>query len=310
MFIENYQLPENDLVTLRLGNSANIMVESQSPTTSSQPASLVVWQDAVKAPEIDEGMKNQNWANRVLSSLPMANGWKWEARRSGSKETITDWSKILDFSAAASGVTGRPDGNLIVTLNLRTYEEKTSFIGSHLWWKEQVEQSAIADVFVRTFLNKLTGMLFQAHDVGADFCVEQIALIITKDKNNKAATLTPTLHSDMYYGFRETALCSILEPGYNPYGGTIFLPTANMKTLEKHRPINMEKLISLFPDIPVIKSKSGDIVLYDGMIGADGVANTKNGVPHMSTDTPGASSRLVTLIRNRRVAMSAAQLGS
>ena len=299
MLIDNYNVPVENKNVIRIGSTPDVLKEASIDPASAP--SLVVWRGALVDPLIDEGMKKSDWIIRVLSSLADTPTWRWETQHSAHNDTLTDRAEILRLTRLASGIDDKPQGNLVTTLNIRTYQNAASDIGGFTWWQEHNQNSGIQDQFVKTVFGGIETMLGRVRKAGADFYVEQVALITAKDSNSPAATLTPTLHSNEFYGFRETALVSLLEYGHNPFGGTVFVPTMKMKQLEQHRPISIHKLIELVPDAPIVKSNSGDIAYYDGMIGQDGVASMANGIPHISPDLPGVSSRAVILMRNKRV---------
>jgi hypothetical protein len=71
-----------------------------------------------------------------------------------------------------------------------------------------------------------------------------------------------------------------------------------MDRLEAERPIDIHKMIRLLEEQPIVEGGSGDLLLYSGMIDAEGITLTANGVPHISPDLPGHSARVVILMRN------------
>lgn len=299
VLIDNYELSDQYKKYLRVGDTADVLREDAR--AGFYPA-LVVWRDAMKHPDIENSMQTPEWPVNLLTALSVDKSWRWEARHSDVVEEIKeDRARTIELVAAASGVKSTPAGNLIVVLNLRDYTDKASDVGNYEWWRSQEYGVSSPDLLTRSLFSKTADMLLKARNVGADFCVEQMAVVVAKDATKPSPTLTPTLHSDMYYGVRETALVSLLEKGFNPFGGTVFVPTVKMDTLEEHRPINMQKLLSLLPDEPIVKSRGNDVVFYDGMIGLDGSVSTGRGIPHISSDQPGTNSRLVLLMRNRKL---------
>jgi len=301
MLIENYNLPADYQHTVRVGRQADILVERSNAYGTTASPSLVVWQGALASQQINDGMQGPDWCTRLLKAVQDNPAWEWRARSNSQEKRIFDQAEIFQLAEFASGTRGSPSGNLVTTLNLRTYGEVEANIGGYAWWKEQNGQSSVKDPFVKSLMDKVEDMLGQAQSVGADFYVEQIALIITKDVASPNATLTPNLHSDESYGFRETALCSLFECGYNPFGGTIFMPTTNMAELAPYHPLTLQKSLAMLPEIPIVKSNAGDLLCYDGMKDENGVAKMENGIPHLSPDLPGISSRAIFLMRNKKV---------
>ena len=57
-------------------------------------------------------------------------------------------------------------------------------------------------------------------------------------------------------------------------------------------------MLNLLENEPIIQAKSGDLVLYDGMVSSSGEVNSSLGIPHISPDTPGSGTRMICLMRN------------
>lgn len=304
MLVKDYRLPPYSSAEIRVGSSAQVFAENLADYSPSKPPPvLLVWRDGLRDTLVDEAMRTPNWPLRILAELSNDSGWNWEVKRAGVDEPIREWSEVLRLAAAAAGVQGAPTGNVTITLPLRAYDERNTETGGYLWWFERRIKQPFLDPFVDALLGKIISMLKQVRDAGPDFYVEQISMIIGKDPKDKISTLTPTLHSDTFYGFRETALCSLTEPGVSKFGGTLFVPTMKMSALESERPIEMEKLFRLVTSEPIVEARSGDVLMYDGMIGIDGQTLMANGVPHISPDLPGQSSRFLILMRNMRPPM-------
>jgi hypothetical protein len=263
-------------------------------------ADLLVWKNAISNPEIASAMSQPDWPNRLLSGLSNDKGWSWTIKSSLNTETERAWSwgELMECTANAAGVNGNPVGNVAVTLTVREYEEKASGVGGFEWWRDRLEKNLCGDPYVEAFLAQLTHILKETQATGLNLHVEQISIILSKDAASPVATLTPTLHSDMYYGVRETALVSLTETGTTGFSGTLFAPTVRMDSLEAERPIDVHKMLRLLESQPIVEARSGDLLLYSGMIGPDGAVLTANGVPHISPDLPGHSARVVILMRN------------
>ena len=60
--------------------------------------------------------------------------------------------------------------------------------------------------------------------LGAQMFTEQLSVVITKDPDSLSSGIAPILHSDNAYGHRESAITSILEKGWDKFGGTFYLP--------------------------------------------------------------------------------------
>lgn len=299
MLISDYQLPEQYAQLVRSSFSAAILLEDE---TEVEPRpNMLVWRQAMFDPFIQEGLGQLDWPLRILAAFPGDRDWSWTLKTSDEIQVINDWQSIVTRVRAASGIDGSPLGNVHCTLNLRGYEERQSFVGGLDWWRAQSDRLILNDDLTRHFVSKLIGMLSEVRKLGFDFHVEQICLILAKDSSDRLSTLTPTLHSDTYYGPRETALCSLTQESCNRFRGTLFAPTVRMDSLEEHRPIDIVKMFDLLGSQPILEAQSGDLVVYDGMIDRFGVTSTKNGAPHISPDFPGSSSRLLILMRNDKI---------
>jgi hypothetical protein len=206
----------------------------------------------------------------------------------------------MEAVSAAAAINGSPSRNAHVTLELRTYEERASEIGGHSWWRERLAKVGESNAFGLAFATALLGLHARAEDAGSELFVEQLSIILAKDPMTPLATLTPTLHSDMYYGVRETAITSLLERGYDQMGGAMYIPARNMAELWSMRPIMLNKIELELSAEHVVQTGSGDVLIYDGMIGPDGVRRPQNGIPHISSDVPGKSARLAILMHHRR----------
>jgi hypothetical protein len=263
--------------------------------------SLLIWRAAFGAQHIEPLMTSQAWPLRVLGAFPISEGWGWVVRTSSDPEKeISDPKAVQAHVSAACGrVTGVPQGNICATLSLRKYEEQTHSIGGFRWFQENLNRIDQSDSGIAAFLDRLLGVLKEAEEAGACLMVEQMAIILAKDPSAPLATLTPTLHSDMYYGFRETAILSLIEQGQDQSGGSLFLPDMKMSELAMHRPIDLAKMWSLVEGRQVLNARSGDLAVYDGMIdrSRNDEAVFENGTPHISPDIPGKSARLVILMR-------------
>jgi hypothetical protein len=300
MIVRNYDMPQTDQWRVCHKDSVDVFRESSVSLGSEVKADLLVWKDALANPVISSAMAKVDWPLRMLSGLSQEKGWNWVLKSSLHTETdsVQSWDEILECIANAAGVKGEPSGNVAVTLNLRGYEELESGVGGFEWWKHRLRKECGDDTYSDAFLAQLTYMLGQTKEAGLNLHVEQISIILSKDASSPVATLTPTLHSDMYYGVRETALVSLTEKGTSGFSGTLFAPTVRMDTLEAERPIDVHKMMRLLDSEPIVEAGSGDLLLYSGMIGSDGATLTANGVPHISPDIPGRSARVVILMRN------------
>ncbi len=300
MIVKNYEMPQAEQWRVCHKDSVDVFRGLSLPWSDEYNADLVVWKNAIANPEIASAMARPDWPLRLLSALPKEKGWAWTLKSSLNPETDRAWSwdDVMEYTAKATGIEGSPVGNVAVTLTVREYEQMEPGIGGFEWWQQRLDSGTYEDSFAKAFLQELTLMLGETKDADLNLHVEQISIILSKDGASPVATLTPTLHSDMYYGVRETALVSLTETGTTGFSGTLFAPTVRMDSLEEERPIHVSKMLRLLESQPIVEARSGDLLLYSGMIGADGATLTANGVPHISPDMPGHSARVVILMRN------------
>jgi hypothetical protein len=83
------------------------------------------------------------------------------------------------------------------------------------------------------------------------------------------------------------------------------MPTRRMSDLLDLRPLTVPRILEALPDEPLLTSQGGDLLIYDGQLDADGERDHARGIPHISSDMPGLTSRLVILIYHQ-LARSAA----
>lgn len=298
MFVKNYQLSDVFQRFIHIGDTAEIL------NAPSQSSDLKIWRSALMADGIERMMSQPDWPEKILKALPPGPNWKWLLR--GAQENIESDQDTLQaadifnaVSQASGAHGGTPTKNIHVTLELRAYDQQDHHIGGLEWWAQNKENLNIDDADMQSFFNQLLDVLKKARAQGCNFLVEQISMIISKDLNSPLMTLTPTLHSDTFYGPNETAITSLLETGYDSMGGGMFVPSRNMEELWHLRPISLQTLEAAVGDHPVVMTNSGDIINYSGMIGNDGQTRKANGVPHISSDKAGFTSRLVILMRNK-----------
>lgn len=292
---DNFVLPHGlrDLVVA--GDSVEVLNTPVNNGAWESPR-IVAWKKALLTPQVESLMSNPDWTVRFLKSFEDKN-WFWRFRKNGKKD-IGTLSEAFDAVTKASGLAGPPQDNVQATLVIRKYELKDDHTGGCNWWKEH-RQHINADVQeVGCFVDQMINVLAQAEEQGSKFLIEQISIVLNKDPGQPLSSITPLLHSDRFYGFRETAISSILEKGFEGIGGALFLPTLNMQDLKHMRPIDLQKLPSCIGDAPVLTSGSGDIVVYSGMLSPNGSRSMKYGVPHISPDEVGKNARLLILMRH------------
>lgn len=297
MLVENYQVPQTAGECVVVSSDLGHLLCDKSGQRTMPDQSLLVWRQAFLQLDLQAFFCEPSWPLELLGALPPSAEWPWVLVL--GEERVSDVKVMREALRLAAGLNGKPTGNVHITLELRNYEERSSFAGGLGWWK--TKQASVADrsEFGRAFMSALISVLERAKAIGSDLFTEQMSIIVSKDASSPIATLTPTLHSDKFYGIRETAITSLLEEGWEGYGGAMFMPATRMDRLWHLRPITVSTLTEKLTDELIVRTGSGDILLYDGMVGIDGVASPSNGIPHISPDVPGMSSRLGILMHHR-----------
>lgn len=263
-----------------------------------EPLTLLVVEGALANGDVRRHFADPRWPLDLITGMafPPDHYWRFAERQ--------DLERPLDPGdlgriAAACGIDGRPGGNVRCTWWIRRYDERVSLDGGLEWFSRVLaRQTAVAGI-ARSILTAIVGLLSSVREGGGEILVEQLTIILAKDPADELRTLTPHLHADEYYGHRETAICSLLEEGWNPHGGTLFLPTRRMADLDALGTFDVGRIERELSGEPILTPASGDVLIYDGMIGSDGRIDRRLGVPHISADVPGRSARLVMLMRHR-----------
>ncbi|CAN7427678.1 hypothetical protein LJR231_002772 [Phyllobacterium sp. LjRoot231] len=283
-----------------VGSSSLLEIAEYDRNTSpdSRP-SILIWRGALLNDAIREWLISSSWPLSCFNSFSTDKRWEWTVTNDQQIESVDKADIIRQITSASPSADNAAQGNIIATLKIRDYEQRDDYVGGSSWWRECLDKKQNIDL---GFGHDLAMMLMQQLEnasrvANTTLVVEQISMVLAKDPTKPLATLTPTLHSDSYYGARESAICSLTERGFNRFGGAVFLPSYNMDELWHQRPIDMEKLQFLFKDTEMFHPSSGDVAIYDGMINGAGIQDRSLGVPHISPDIPGLSSRLVVLMR-------------
>lgn len=293
-FLELRNNPSSAII--KSNDYRSLMSIDEALSTSSQRPAVLLWSEAMKTPALQEAMSDTNWPIDFYDSFANNDAWNWDLTDDYGKKTASS-ETIRHRLKQATGTEQPATGNVIATLKIRDYQATNREIGRPDWFAKQLPglRSGLGKLVLETLTEKLQIAERSSRNL---FLVEEISLILTKDSTRPPATLTPTLHSDKYYAERETAITSIMEPGFDIFGGAVFVLGKTMSEIWQHRPIDLEKVFSLFPVQNLFSPNSGDIAIYDGMISADGAENRGLGVPHISPDFPGRTARIVILMRH------------
>ena len=257
---------------------------------------LLVWKGGFSNKELNQHFSRSDWPIEFIKAFPISQ-WPWIIKYPGDCDLVDESMSILN---RAIGINSLPEGNIHLTLELRSYDTRKGDVGGLSWWESRADiirgRSALGD----SFICRLLEVFSEVKDCGNEIFIEQLSIIISKDKSASQGTLTPFLHSDIYYGARETAISSLLESGWEGHGGALFMPDVKIIQFgEDYESIGLQETFDLAYDHSLWKTYSGDILIYDGQI-KDGEACGSRGIPHISPDLPGHSSRLCMLMHHKQ----------
>lgn len=294
MLIHNYALDHNnpDLVVVRdrYADLAGVI--------SASAASLLVWRNALPAARLQRAMGDPSWPLSLWAALAPRDGWQWSLRSEEGEER-EDHRSMFERLREATGAEQPPSGNVTASLVFRHCRDRTGTQGSADWLRERLRVQAQATGFAGDFISAVLQMQERVAETGNALYVEQLSIVLSKDVSRPCSALAPCLHSDIAYGRRESATVSLLEPGWDARGGSMFMPTRRMSDLLDLRPLTVPRILEVLPDEPLLTSQGGDLLIYDGQLNADGERDYARGIPHISSDMPGLTSRLVLLIYHR-----------
>lgn len=297
MFIDCLEASTNSLLKVKASKSISSLYGSDLNDKGKLPRILCLL-GALRSARISQGMSISSWPIDLIQNLKPLDGNKWLiAHDSLVEEQLTrdDFETICN----ATGMRGKPRGNVRCTLPIRRYDERNSSIGGIDWLEQLIKSNNSSAGMILPLLLAIKKVMIDAKANRADLFLEQISMVIEKDPSAADTCLTPRLHADEYYGFRETAVASLIEKNWSPNGGTWFLPTCTMQDYPDGNTIKPSDLHSdRFQDVPIVYSSSGDLCIYDGMLDEQGVSCANLGLPHISSDIPGRSSRLILLFHH------------
>ncbi|TSD75389.1 hypothetical protein FFI16_002810 [Pseudomonas sp. KBS0710] len=298
MFKRDYQFPGCEHYLDASANLKQLLANDDVATRDGIHRALLVWRGGFASNALSAAFETADWPIRLLEAMPPSEAWPW--KWVGADTSETDPTRIMQAVQRASGVEHTPQGNVHLTLELRRYEEKHSTVGDLAWWKSRQQLLEQSGEFGRAFITTLLRAFESAQAAGSELFTEQLSIVISKDPQSVLFTLTPTLHADEYYARRQTAIVSLLETGWDSIGGAVFLPKRSMQSLWHLRPITLQRLQDEFDDEVLLRTESGDVMIYDGMINEEGVVVRDKGIPHISPDAVGKTSRLCVLMYHKR----------
>lgn len=299
MFQKDYQFPGCENHVAVSPDLYQLLADDDAAHRAKLNRALLVWRGGFASTGLTAALDEADWPIRMLDAMPPSEDWPWKLVAAGAK--VTDPAQILAALTAATGAHAQPRGNVHLTLELRRYEEKLGTVGGLEWWLARKRDLESRGGFAGTFIHTVLKTLEDACAAGSRLFIEQLSIVISKDPAAALSTLTPTLHADEYYGRRQTAIVSLLERGWSSVGGAVFVPMRSMQDLWHLRPITMQTLDEKLEGETLLCTDSGDVLLYDGMVGTDGTPNRANGIPHISPDVPGKTSRLCVLMYHKRL---------
>lgn len=266
-------------------------------------AKLVAALGALLTPSINNMMSERAWPLDLLASSVLDSGQFWSFSQGGVEECALE-PQHFSLIKKAAGLEGAPDGNLRFTWSIRRYLDKSDWLGSLPWLKTLVERNSTQTGMFIELLQRLVQLFEISQAAGADFFIEQMTVILAKDQAAPNPCLTPRLHADEYYGYRQTAIASLIEKDWSIDGGTWFLPAITMQDISDGDQITPECIYERFPKTPIVATGNGDLCIYDGMRNAAGEVSSELGAAHISGDIPGRSARLLILMHHRPVTMA------
>lgn len=247
-------------------------------------------------------MAQADWAVALVADLTEEIG-SWSCSSSSFSGKTSDRAQLASLISAAGGQDAPPAGNVLLRLRVRpTLWSELPYGG--LTWCRLLASRLGAGSLARAVVEVVADLLASAGARGVDLHFEQVCVVHAKDPAARAPALAPELHADMEGGPLQSAIASVFEPGWSAEGGTLFVPNRTMAEFPP-RSIGPDQLRALIDPSDEFRPGSGDLVIYDGMIGPDGRPSRANGVPHLSLDQPGRSSRLVLMMEHRSSASSA-----
>ncbi|MFC3166602.1 hypothetical protein [Paracoccus fontiphilus] len=286
---------------VRIARDIGALYAADAAAPYARPDLLILekglWSEALAA-----AFATKSWPIDLVESLDLPKGHHWMFARSDAQDP-TGYDPPLSSAdlrvlRAAAGIERPARGNIRCTWWIRRYDRRTSSDGDASFFDRISEAGSVRGPVARALLDAIRSLQAAAASAGGLLLVEQITIVLAKDASAPLATLTPRLHADEYYGRRETAIAALLERGWSPWGGAMFLPTLRMSDLDSAGPIGLDELDVAAAGAPILIPGSGDVLLYDGMIGPHGQVDRGLGTPHISADIAGLSARLVVLMRH------------
>lgn len=261
-------------------------------------ASLLCLEAGLHSTALDAALAAADWALELVSSLVRSYGSAWLFAQDHQRENAMR-AEDLPLLRGALGLDAAPRGNVRLTWSIRTYRDRDQNLGGSQWLEGLMAANWNAPPIARALAQALAGLAGNVRSAGGELFVEQISVLISKDGRLPTRALTPSLHADEYYGRRQSAIATLAEAGWDEHGATIFFPTLSPRELGSEWRMPGELVDATFPAAPRYVPSSGDVVIYDGMQDEHGRKQADRGVPHISGDLPGRSSRLVVLMRHR-----------
>lgn len=286
---------------VRIARDIGALYSADAAALGTRP-DLLILEKGLWSRSLAAAFGKHSWPIDLVETLPLPEGHHWMFAQSDSQDP-TGHDPPLDAIGlgalrAAAGLEGPARGNVRCTWWIRPYDRRTSSDGDAKFFDRIADGSERLGPVTQALIDAIQGLQTATADAGGSLLVEQITIILAKDASAPLATLNPRLHADEYYGRRETAIAALLERGWSPWGGAMFLPTLRMSDLDSAGHVGLDDLDAVAAGAPVLVPGSGDVLLYDGMIGPDGQMDRRLGTPHISADVAGRSARLVVLMRH------------
>lgn len=130
LIVEDYQLSHS---------TENVIVDdsyaalSKRDTELRYKPALLVWKDGFLDKELKQHFSRPNWPVDLVKAFGPSE-WRWIMKYPEEGELVNESMLILE---KAAGLHGRPDGNIHLTLELRSYDVRDSDVGGLNWWRSR-----------------------------------------------------------------------------------------------------------------------------------------------------------------------------
>lgn len=262
-----------------------------------QTMPLLCLEGGLRSTALEAHLARPDWVLNLVGGLVRTGGSDWLFAQDHQEERSI-CADDMPIIRRAAGIDETPDGNLRLTWSIRTYDDRDVAVGGCDWLSDLAAANTRSPSIAIDLVDTLSALVRSAQDAGGSLLIEQISLLISKDGRQATKSLTPSVHADEFYGRRQSAIASLCETGWSDFGATIFYPTLRPHDLGPAGRMAADAFAASFPDATCHVPASGDVIIYDGMVNDHGGKDMQSGIPHVSGDMAGRSSRLIVLMRH------------